>query len=549
MDNQLPVTFLSVATAVLPILVLLGLLVGRGWSTSSAAPVALVVAVLVATTLFQTPLRTIAVAAGKGIWDAIFILYVVWPALILYQVANGAGAFEAIRQGVLRLIPDRLLVILVFAWVLTSFIQSIAGFGAPLAVVSPILLGLGVKPLYAVLLPIIGGAWANSFGSLGTPWFALTSVVDIPDPSLTLRLGALLVWIADLTAGLVIAWLYGRTWALRRGLPAILVISLLHGGLLVLLLPMLLPIAMLIACSAGLAAALVLSRWSFYRQEDADEPDRIFVQDEPAAPEAAAAGDGSRGEQPPMSLPVAFAPYMFLGIIAVVVLTITPIRSALETVTVGLPFPATNTGFGVREEAVDAYAAFTPLTHPGTFLLLSALFGYLMFKRRDRYPEGTSVGGVLRRAAADALPVTTSVSALLLMSGVMSHSGEITVLALGLSAVAGSTVYLASANFIAIIGSLTTSSNTASNVLFGPLQATGAQAEGVPVPLALGAQAAGAAVGNAISPADALLGATTVGDPSLVGGVLRRAIPWAIVTGLLISLATVGLSVFLGADG
>ena len=65
-DNQLPVTVLSVAAAVMPILVLLVLLVGRGWSTSSAAPVALAVAVLVATLLFQTPMRTIAVAAGKA---------------------------------------------------------------------------------------------------------------------------------------------------------------------------------------------------------------------------------------------------------------------------------------------------------------------------------------------------------------------------------------------------------------------------------------------------------------------------------------------------
>lgn len=549
MESQLPVTVYSVAAAVLPILVLLVLLVGRGWSTSSAAPVALAVAVVVAMALFQTPLRTIAVAAGKGIWDAIFILYVVWPALILYQVANGAGAFDAIQRGVRRLIPDRLLVVLVFAWVLTSFIQSIAGFGTPLAVVAPILVGLGVKPLYAVLLPIIGGAWANSFGSLGAPWLALAAVVDIPDPSRTRQLGALMVWIPNLMAGLTIAWLYGGTWALRRGTPAILVISLLHGGLLLLLVPMLLPVAMFLACAAALVAALLLSRWSFYRQEDEDEPDRIFVRNEPDVPDGEALGDRSPGKRPPMSLPVAFAPYMFLGVVAVVVLIVSPIRSTLQRVSVGLPFPGTDTGFAVSEEAVQAYAAFTPLTHPGTFLLVSALFGYWMFMRRDRYPEGTNVMGVLRRAATDALPVTTSVSALLLMSMVMSHSGQITVLGLGLASVAGSTVYLAAANFVAILGSLITSSNTASNALFGPLQATGAEAEGVSVTLALGAQVAGAAVGNAIAPADALLGATTVGDPSLVGGVLRRAIPWAVATGLLISAATIALSVVFGDAG
>lgn len=540
-DSPLPVTLASVSAALLPIAVLLFLLMARGWSTSTAAPLALVVAAGIAMLLFRTPAGTIAIATGKGLWDALFVLYIVWPALILYQVAQDAGAFKAIQRGVLALIPDRLLVVLVFAWVLTSFIQAIAGFGTPLAVVAPILVGLGVKPLYAVLLPLIGGAWANSFGSLGAPWLALQAVVEVPDPTQTLRLAALLVWIGNLAGGLMIAWLYGGSWAIRRGLPAILVISLLNGGLLWLLLPVVLPIAMLIACAAGLIAALALSRWSFYRQEDHDEPDRIFEPQAGLSPQqtgtSAPAGDAGA-----MSLPLAFAPYLFLGILAVVVLTVTPLRTLLEQVSAGLPFAATRTGFGIAEPAVEAYAAFTPLTHPGTFLLAAALFGRYLFARRQRATPSSSLGSILLRAAGDARPLTISVSALLVMSAVMSHSGEITVLALGLSAVAGSTVYLACANFIAMLGSLTTSSNTASNVLFAPLQATGAEAEGLPVTLALAAQAAGAAVGNAISPADTLLGATTVKKPQLVGAILQRAVPWALATGLLIALATIALA-------
>ena len=231
---------------------------------------------------------------------------------------------------------------------------------------------------------------------------------------------------------------------------------------------MVLPIAMLVACAGCLAAALALSRWSFYCQEDADEPVLIFVSDQTNPHEAEARSDDLERGLMPMTLPVPFAPYLFLGIVAVAVLTIVPILSAIETFSVGLRFPATNAGFGVREAAVDAYAAFSPLTQPGTFLLISAMFGYLMFNRRGRYPPRISIGGVLARAAKDALPVTTSVSALLLMSGVMSHWGETAVLALGLSAVAVSTPYLASANFIGIVGSLTRSSNTASNVTSPP---------------------------------------------------------------------------------
>ena len=556
MEGTLPVSLLSVAAALLPVVTLLFLLAGRGWSTSSAAPVALVFAVLAAVFVFRTPMQTLAVASGKGIWDAIFILYVVWPALILYRVANGAKAFDAIRAGVLKVIPDRLLVVLVFAWVLTPFIQSIAGFGAPLAIVAPILLGLGVRPVYAVLLPIIGGAWANAFGSLGAPWLTLTSVVEVPDVEATLRAAALLAWIADLTAGLAIAWMYGRSWALRRGLPAILVISALHGGLLYVLLPVLPPLATLIACAAALVAALLLARWGLYRQEDGEnEPDRIFESWADASADPLQMEGGS-GEALKMPLRVAFAPYVLLAVVAVGVLAVNPVRTGYSAIadewvpirpgTDGLfvmaLFPGTGTGFGVVSPAQDAYSAFAPLTHPGTFLLLAALVGYFVFRRRGLYPEGAGIAAIVRQAAGDALPVTTSVTALLLMSAVMSHSGEMTVLGLALSAVAGSTVYLALANVVGLLGAMATSSSTSSNALFGPLQATAAGAEGVSVNVVVAAQLAGSAVGNAISPADALMGATTVGRPDAVGEILRRAIPWALGTAALIAVATVLLA-------
>jgi lactate permease len=315
---------------------------------------------------------------------------------------------------------------------------------------------------------------------------------------------------------------------------------------------------MFIACAAGLVATLLLSRWSYYRQEDDDEPGRIFEAGKGSDGEARGMAGGlaertrdaqAESSRAGMSLPVAFAPYAFLGVVATITLALPPVRSALETFSVGLPFPATETGYAVREEAVDAYAAFAPLTHPGTFLLFSALVGYLLFSLRGRYPAHTSVLAILKSAAADALPVTTAVAGLLLTSKVMGHAGEVTVLALGVTNVTGSMLYLASANQIGILGSLVTSSNTASNVLFAPLQATAAQAEGVSVPLALGAQAAGGATGNAIAPSDALLGATAVGDPGLVGAVLRRAIPWALIAGVLTSLATLGLAVTLGGGG
>lgn len=109
----------------------------------------------------------------------------VWPALLLYQVTKHAGAFEAIRLGIQEHSRNRLFLVLAFGWVFASFLQGIAGFGAPIAIVAPLLIGLGVRPIMAVVIPLIGHAWANMFGTLAVSWHATRLVVDLQDAPLT----------------------------------------------------------------------------------------------------------------------------------------------------------------------------------------------------------------------------------------------------------------------------------------------------------------------------------------------------------------------------
>lgn len=558
-ELTLPVTLALWIAAATPILILLVLLVWRRWSTSAAAPVAAAAAALAALTLFRMPVETLAVAAGKGVWDAVFILYVIWPSLILYNVANEAGAFVSIEKGVRRLMPDRLLVVLAFSWVLASFIQGIAGFGTPLAVTTPLLIGLGMKPVYAVLLPLIGPAWGNVFGSLGVPWFATLAVVDLPDPDRAVLYAAVLLWIPELMAGLSIAWMYGRGWALRRALPAIVVISLLHGGGQLLLVPLLPALGNFLATAAALLATLGLSRWGFYRRLDEDEPTRIFEpharttfqlrREEEAAKDRARseevvseAGVGEplsrKAEAQDLTLGFAFAPYALLAALAVLVFMIGPIRELLELVSVGPPFPETTTGYRIERAREAAYAAFTPLTHPGTILLIASVAGYLLYRSRGLYDAESTPARIVGEAAVAALPATTAITALLLISKIMDHSGEIEVLALGIAHVAPDVVFLGSSTLIGAMGTLITSSSTASNVLFAPLQVTTAAAEGLDVALVVAAQATGGAFGGALAPGDMLLGATVAGIPERLGEILPRALAWTLATALLVAAAT-----------
>ena len=48
------------------------------------------------------------------------------------------------------------------------------GFGVPVAVGAPLLIGIGVAPMYAIVIPLLGQAWGNTFGTLGAAWDSLT---------------------------------------------------------------------------------------------------------------------------------------------------------------------------------------------------------------------------------------------------------------------------------------------------------------------------------------------------------------------------------------
>src|SRR5262245_26703066 len=116
MPVQVPVDLLHWVLAVLPIVFLLIFLVPLRWRAPEAGPIAMFTAAAVAVVAFATPFDTLAVAGGKGVWDAIFILYVIWPALLLYHVTKRAGAYDALRQGIARFSRNDLFIILALSW-------------------------------------------------------------------------------------------------------------------------------------------------------------------------------------------------------------------------------------------------------------------------------------------------------------------------------------------------------------------------------------------------------------------------------------------------
>lgn len=547
-ESNLPIQPLLWLAAIVPLALILGLLIGLRWKAASAAPVGYFAATLIAITLFETSLAIIGLQSVKGVWDAIFIAYVIVPALLLYQITDEAGAFKAIRRGIESFTPNNLLHILAFGWVLATFLQGITGFGAPVAVAAPLLVAIGVKPLWAVVIPVIGHAWAKSFGTLAVAWEGLTVVTDIPDPNVAAIAAGVMLAAANLLAGVAIAWFYGRMKGIKEALPAILVIAAIHGVGQAVIAPIAPNLANIVPGTVAVGATLLLAR-TLYSKASSVEDSPIMGSEGEGAKRASAKQDQTEGVDRPMSLWVAFSPYLLLIVLIMIVQLIPFIREPLTSVQIGLPFPALETGYGVQTEAQDAYSAFSPLTHPGTFLLLSSLVAFILFRSQDRIGEGR-IDEIASGTIKKSIPSVMALLALIPLAQVLEGSGMVLELAMGISAVATGPIYAFVAPFIGLLGGFLTGSNLSSNILFGPLQQRAASALSVSESIVLGAQTAGAAIGGAIALSTVLLGAGAVGQTGKSGEIIRRALPWAAATLVVMGGLTVaGVLLFAPADG
>jgi lactate permease len=317
----------------------------------------------------------------------------------------------------------------------------------------------------------------------------------------------------------------GRGKGLAHSLPMVAVVTVIHGGgqlVLTLWNPVL---SNFLAATAAMIALYPLSRWERYSDEydgevlvmkgrDADQPEETDDVEE---------HEERQRSTPPMGLAMAFLPYIVLTLTSVVALVIPPIV-----------------------DAEDPYSPFTPFTHPGFFLLLSAAAAYGVFRAKGYYEQWGKQAdrsdplwvGVLE----DATPASVAVVSFLVLSKVMDHSGQTDTLALGLAEVAPATVYAFFATWIGVLGAFMTSSNTASNVLFSSLQQTVADSEGLAESSIIAAQSTGGAVGNAIAPANVVLGTGTAGIVGQEGQILRKTLPWSIAVTFVVGAATVLLT-------
>lgn len=478
-------------------------MVGLRWSAARAGLAGWLLAVLLAWGAFGAGPRLLVYSQLGALALGLFVLYIIWMALLLYHVVFEAQAMPVIAAGVGRLTAEPLGQLLLLAWIFSSAIQGVTGFGVPTAVVAPMLVGLGFEPLLAVVATTIGHTWAVSFGSVASSFYALIAVSGLEGAELALP-AALILGVLCLACGLGVAWSFGRLSALVRSLPFV-------GGVGLLMALVQVSLAVrglwgLAAFGAGLVGLLAAALW--LRREWRPGP-------------------------PLRAILLAGSAYLYLLVILFLAELYGPLNALLNTVRLSLEVPATQTALGWSNPA-GRTRAISLFGHPGALLVYSSLLGYFTYRRAGRYgPDALRriLGRTLRGSRTATIGILTMVGLAL----AMEMSGMTFALAQALGSLAGQHLALA-APLIGAVGAFVTGSNTNSNVVFGPLQRDSALLVQLSVPWILAAQNGGGAVGSMLAPAKIIVGASTVGLAGREGEVLRGALPYGVAFLVLVAL-------------
>jgi lactate permease len=176
--------------AVAPAVVLLGLLAFARVKAQWAALWGLATVLTAAVFLYGMPGDLALAAAAYGAaYGFMPIGWIVLNVVFLYDVTVATRQFDVVRQSIAHVTDDRRIQALLIAFGFGAFIEGAAGFGAPVAISTAMLVGLGFRPLLAALLSLIGNTAPVAFGALGTPIMALAQVTGLPVMQLSTMVG------------------------------------------------------------------------------------------------------------------------------------------------------------------------------------------------------------------------------------------------------------------------------------------------------------------------------------------------------------------------
>src|SRR5712692_7213307 len=191
--DPLHVWQLSTFVSALPVLTLFFVLLVLKRRVWVAALSGLVVAIVLALTVFGMPAAMAAAACVHGfIFGVLRIAWIIIASIFLYNIAVETGQFQVTKESIAALSADRRVQLVLVAFCFGAFLEGTGGGGAPVAIAGSFLIGLGFDPFQAATLCLLANTAPVAWGAVGNPIRTLVGVTGLPEGPLSAMIGRIL---------------------------------------------------------------------------------------------------------------------------------------------------------------------------------------------------------------------------------------------------------------------------------------------------------------------------------------------------------------------
>ena len=509
---SLGLSFIVATLPVVTVLILPGVARRPAWQAALAG---LIVGLVIAVSVWELPVNLALASVLNGAVFALWpVMWIVFNALVLYNIAVRSGRFDAFRNWLLTHLPnDRRVVLVVIGFCFGCLLEGVAGFGVPVAITASLLILIGFPPLEALVFVLIFNTAPVAFGALGVPITVLGAVTSLPPTTLAAMVGRQLPVMA-LILPFYVMGLYGGTRSLRALWPLLLV----AGGSFAICQFLAsnyidYTLTDVLASLGSLAATFILLR--FWKPA----PDPEFTVRETVL---VAEGSVPRWQ--------GWLPWIIVSVVVI-------IWNSSKTFLIGqqaIHWPGLHNAISITLYNDKPYAAvwtFQPLA-TGTAILLSTILTAL-FVRMKVATYFSCVAQTFRQAWLAIVTVMFIVA----LAYLMNYSGVAYTLGKGVAS-AGHLFVLLSP-FLGWVAVFLSGSDTSGNALFGNLQVVAANQLNLSPVLFAATNSSGGVMGKMISPQNIATGVAVTDLRGREGAVLARTFVHSIVFTVLLVLLVV----------
>ncbi|MFZ5647654.1 MAG: L-lactate permease [Bacillota bacterium] len=507
---------LSALLAALPIVVMFVMLGGLKKPSHVSAISALAATFLLATMVWKMPPGLAASSTAFGMMMAVFpIMWTLTSAVWIFNMLVDSGYFEVVKKSLGYVTADRRMQTILIGFGFTTLLESMAAFGAPIAIISAMLVGFGFPPMTAGVIALLGDTTPSAWGTQSMPLVVLNSVTGLDIGELAALVGRQTPVASALSPAVLVLVLSG--WKGLKGVwPVAAAVGLAYAVMAVIAVSILSPY--IVGIAAALAAIIttlaILRFWS---------PAETWL----LSGDCPAGDDKCEPRLPLKTIARAWSPY-FLLVLVIGLVNSTGLKHWLAAIsTVKIPWPGLHNVVWKTAPVVsqpEAYPAVYSqplLLVGGTLVFFAGLLTVIALGIKPSRAFAIYVN-TLKQAAKPGITIVSILGIAYLMNySAMTYS-------IGLAFASAGFWFPMATVFLGMLGCTLAGSVAASNALFGNLSVVAGQQLGIDPVLSAGTLASGGTMGKSIAPQDLVIASATLNLHGQEGELLRRVF-WASV--------------------